>query len=335
MSNSRTDLAVEVTGPEGWTLAATLHLPPPERLKPDAPVLVAMPGAGYNRRYFDLPEPGYSEAEHHVAQGIVVVALDHLSVGDSSIPPEPPSILTVAAANSAAVGEIVSRLKSGSLTGGRPIVPAAVAGAGQSMGGIVAVAMQARHRPFDGIAVLGASLVCTRLPSRSGEELRFAGDADPLASARQLYLSADWRYALHWEDVPEHLVAADMARMPPTFGDGAPWNSATAPDTTSLVLPGVLSREAAGVDVPVLLAMGERDVCQDPLRELAAFQSARDLAQFVVPKMAHMHNFAGTRALMWRRIDAFVAQVAALKASAQPPSQKERSEASLPFLDIL
>jgi len=315
MTHGRADLAVEVPGPEGWKLAATLHLPPPDRLKPDAPVLVAMPGAGYNRRYFDLPEPGYSEAAHHVGQGIIVVALDHLAVGDSSVPPEPPSIVVTAAANSAAVGEIVRRLKTGELTGGQAMTPSAVVGAGQSMGGIIAVAMQANHRPFDGIAVLGASLVCTRLPSRSGEELRFAGDADPRESARQLYLSADWRYAFHWDDVPEHLVAADMARMPPIFGDGAPWNSATAPDTTSLVLPGVLSHEAAVVDVPVLLGMGERDVCQDPLRELAAFQSARDLAQFVVPRMAHMHNFAGTRAMMWRRIDAFVAQVAASAAA--------------------
>jgi len=304
----------EVHGPEGWRLAASLHLPSPELLKSDAPVLVAMPGAGYNRLYFDLPEPGYSEAEHHAAQGIIVVALDHLGVGDSFVPPEPPSLATVAAANSAAVREIVGRLESGALIEGRSITPKAVVGAGQSMGGHVAVLMEARHRAFDGIAVLGASLVNTRLPSRSGETLRFAGDADPHASARQLYLSAEWHYAFHWDDVPEHLVAADMARMPPTFGEGAPWNSATAPDTTSLVLPGVLSREAAMVDVPVLLAMGERDVCQDPLRELAAFQSARDLAHFVVPRMAHMHNFAGTRAMMWKRIDAFIAHVAALKA---------------------
>ncbi len=313
MTHGRKDILVEVPGREGWGLAATLHLPDPERLKPDAPVLVAMPGAGYNRRYFDLPEPGYSEAEHHVGQGTIVVALDHLAVGDSSVPPEPPPIATVAAANSAAVREVVSRLKAGALTGGMPVTPSAVVGAGQSMGGFIAVLMQAGHRPFDGIAVLGASLVCTRLPSRSGEELRFAGDADPRASARQLFLNADWRYAFHWDDVPEHLVAADMARMPPTFGDGAPWNSATTPDTTGLVLPGVAAREAAGIDVPVVLAMGERDVCQDPLRELAAFQSARDLSLFVVPRMAHMHNFAGTRALLWRRIDAFIAQVAALR----------------------
>jgi hypothetical protein len=57
--------------------------------------------------------------------------------------------------------------------------------------------------------------------------------------------------------------------------------------------------------------MGERDVCQDSLREIAAFQSANDLSLSIIPRMAHMHNFAGTRRRMWRRIDAFVYQAAA------------------------
>ena len=43
-----------------------------------------MPGAGYSRRYFDLPEPGYSEALYHNRRGTIVVALDHLGVGESS-----------------------------------------------------------------------------------------------------------------------------------------------------------------------------------------------------------------------------------------------------------
>ena len=60
--------------------------------------------------------------------------------------------------------------------------------------------------------------------------------------------------------------------------------------------------------------MGERDVCQDPLRELAAFHSTRDLALFIGERMAHMHNFASTRRQLWKRIDAFVDQVAALRA---------------------
>jgi hypothetical protein len=69
--------------------------------------------------------------------------------------------------------------------------------------------------------------------------------------------------------------------------------------------------------VPVLIAMGERDVCQDPLRELAAFQSARDLSLLVVPAMAHMHNFAGTRRQLWDRTHAFVTQVAQAKRAAR------------------
>ena len=50
---------------------------------------------------------------------------------------------------------------------------------------------------------------------------------------------------------------------------------------------------------------------RSPLRELAAFQSARDLALLVVPRMAHMHNFAGTRRQLWHRAQTFVTQVAA------------------------
>ncbi|WP_132386510.1 hypothetical protein [Novosphingobium sp. PhB165] len=59
--------------------------------------------------------------------------------------------------------------------------------------------------------------------------------------------------------------------------------------------------------------MGERDVCQDPLRELAAYASCRDIALFVGRKMGHMHNFAGTRHALWRRLTAFIDQVAAEK----------------------
>lgn len=315
MTHRRVELNIDVPGSVGLQLAATVHLPPAERLKPRAPLLICMPGAGYNRRYYDLPEPGYSEAEFHAESGLISIALDHLGVGDSSVPPpEECQIPDVVAANSAVVRDLVSRLGDGSLADGVAIEPGAVIGIGQSMGGFVTVAMQARHRPFDAIAVLGASMVCTRIPSpRSGEELRFAGDADPVESATALLMGADWRFGFHWEDVPEHLVATDIACKPPTFGAVAPWGSKTVPNIPDLVLPGVIARDAAAVDVPVLLAMGERDVCQDPLRELAAFQSTPDLALTIIPRMAHMHNFAGTRMRMWRRLEAFAAQAAAAR----------------------
>jgi pimeloyl-ACP methyl ester carboxylesterase len=115
-----------------------------------------------------------------------------------------------------------------------------------------------------------------------------APDANPMA------------WAFHWDDEPAELVAADMA--PP---DGAipEWRSASAPACASMmVAPGTVATEVAAITVPVLLAMGERDVVPDPWLEPKAFQSATDITLYVCPRMAHMHNFASTRERFWARL---------------------------------
>lgn len=311
MSHRRIELRVETGALEdgaSWTLAATVHLP--DTVSPSAPVLVALPGGGYTRHYFDLREHGYSEADHHVARGTLVVSLDHLRVGDSDVPElEAASLAACAAANHAVLHEIIQRLSGGTLVDGvAAIRPAAVIGVGQSMGGHIGLLMQARHRSFDGLAMLGSSVVSTRLPARDpAREVCLRGHDDPMAGLAAL-AGFDFQYAFHWEDVPERFVAADMAGQRGS-GPLPYWRSATTPNAGGGLLPGHLAGAAATVTVPVLLGMGERDVCQDPLRELAAFMGTADLALFIVPRMAHMHNFAGTRESLWRRLDAFVAQV--------------------------
>lgn len=69
-----------------------------------------------------------------------------------------------------------------------------------------------------------------------------------------------------------------------------------------MMSPGYIAEEAAAVEVPVLIGAGERDTLPDPHAEPAAFRKARDVSLYVVPRMAHMHNFASTRVLMWDRI---------------------------------
>ena len=69
------------------------------------------------------------------------------------------------------------------------------------------------------------------------------------------------------------------------------------------VAPGSHLAEAAAIRAPVLVALGERDVLVDPRGELAAYESSPSVDLFVCPRMAHMHNFAGTRELFWRRIE--------------------------------
>ncbi|WP_157217036.1 alpha/beta hydrolase [Flavisphingomonas formosensis] len=318
MAHRRIEMGINVpaagTG-TSWEIAATVHLPVDPA--PDLPVIVALPGGGYNRHYFDIAEPGYSEAAAHAERGIATIAIDHLGAGDSSIPPpDVTSLETVAAANHAALQSILTRLRDGTLRPGiAPLRPSAVVGIGQSMGGHALVAMQAHHRSFDAVAVLGSSMVCTTMPMRPGEKPIFIPkDATPAEAAVLTIGGTDWPWVFHWEDVPPALVDADVSGGMPIRGTAPAWGSLTTPGfSTTLVLPGVVAAEAAAIDVPVLVAMGERDVCRPPIEELAAFSSASDRALFVAPRMAHMHNFAGTRRLFWNRIENFVDQAVSLR----------------------
>ncbi|MFC5745702.1 hypothetical protein [Actinomadura rugatobispora] len=95
--------------------------------------------------------------------------------------------------------------------------------------------------------------------------------------------------------------------------------------TTQLIEPFAVAKEASAVRVPVLLLYGEQDVTVEPLRDVAIFRSAPDIATAIIPRMAHMHNFAPTRALAWARLQAFIPRVAAVgdhaaAAEAAPPA---------------
>jgi pimeloyl-ACP methyl ester carboxylesterase len=329
MAHIRTvDLRIPVPGADGsqpgWEIAATVHLPADNMLASGPGVLVLMPGGGYNRRYFDLPVPGYSQAEHHARRGTVVVAIDHLGAGDSSVLPlEVTTLPTVAAANHAAVVTVLDRLRAGTLAAAVPPADiACVVGAGQSLGGHALLGMQAFHRTFDGIAMLGSSLVGTNLPVRPGApEIVIPEGTTPEQAAQLVLANTDWSWAFHWEATgaadpwrPPHdlssLVAADVAAGLPVRRTAPAWGSPTWPGLgATAMLPGAMADEAARIDVPVLLAAGERDVCHPPAEEVAALKAATDISVLVVPRMAHMHNFAVTRTLLWERLDEFVSHV--------------------------
>jgi alpha-beta hydrolase superfamily lysophospholipase len=315
-------IAVEATVPAtdgsgSWKITATVHVP--YNVDSSPPVIAAFPGGSYNRRYYDLPEPGYSEAAAHAQCGIVTIAIDHLGSGDSSIPPgDVATLAVVASTNHAALQVILERLQAGSLNPDvGPIRPSVVVGAGQSIGGHAVVAMQAQHRSFDAVAVMGASMVCTTVSTPPGRAPAAIPNGVSAAEAVILnVLGADWPWLLHWEDVPKELVEADVGGGVPVRARAPVWGSMAVPAFAAVLLnPGAVAAEAAAIDVPVLVAMGTRDFCRPPLEELAAFTAARDAAIFVAPRMAHMHNFASTRETFWRRVEAFVAQVRCLHQS--------------------
>jgi pimeloyl-ACP methyl ester carboxylesterase len=127
----------------------------------------------------------------------------------------------------------------------------------------------------------------------------------------------DLAWGFHYDDVDRAVVARDMDDYPARHGDLPPWGSATIPTPLVLwcVAPGAVLPEAAAIEAPVLVAMGERDVLVDPRGELRAYASSPSVDFFVCPRMAHMHNFAGTRELFWRRLETWADWVRASKAA--------------------
>ena len=320
----RIELKLDVTGsidlPGRLEIAATAFLPGPKAM-PERPIgIFAFPGGGYSRGYFDLHFPGhqgYSEAEFHVAQGFIYVALDHLGVGESSVTAlDTLRIEDIARANDAAVRQLFALIECGELAENFPAVPNLFkVGTGQSMGAGMTILMQGRHRTYDAIAPMGYSAIHTVLPQRTEAERlrgiaghgRSAGrNADPtkLSMLESSQSTADYMYPFHWEDVPKDILDADMAGGYPIRTNPPKWGSATIPNCViTMMSPGFVAEEAAAIDVPVLMAMGERDTCPNPQAEPSAFKIAKDVSVFVVPQMAHMHNFASTRQQLWVRFN--------------------------------
>lgn len=293
-----------------------------------------------------------AQADFHVSRGWIFVALDNIGSGESSLhDPAALGFTNVTRAALAAEQEVLLRLANGILVPGYPPVLQPVRlGIGQSTGGSLTIVQQARHDCYDGIGVLGFSAVYSHPATPPGEApivtpwfsremsprdpggiINTAAVAAASAASAEMAQDAAWAaiaWGFHYDDVPQDVVEQDLAHYegmsqsivtsppPARERDPAPWNSYTLPnDATRFTLtPGAVAPEAAAIAVPVLSAMGERDLVVDPLGEARAFRSAPSFDLFVCPRMGHMHNFAGTRALFWERIHRFGEWCAAAKA---------------------
>ena len=327
------DVRVDVSGATGlggdpFTMS-TVHLP--DILEGPTPVIFAYPGAGYSRGYYDIGgAPTYSQAAFHTEHGAIVVANDHLFVGGSFVgDPFDATYENVAAANDATARTILDHLQTGLLPGiGRPTDVGAVevlrtVGIGQSMGGCFLTVQQANHRTFDGVAFLGWSGIETNFPSPDGSRLVFPApprgtDLRPLAqdlAGLGAEVVQHYEYCFHWPDEYALLRKADLDAYDPTSGRvrgdaSCPWGSATTPGCAfTMVQPGTVASEAAQIDVPVLSASGERDVLPDPWAEPTAYRSSTDVTIAVFSRMAHMHNFADTRELLWKRLEGWMTTI--------------------------
>jgi pimeloyl-ACP methyl ester carboxylesterase len=257
----------------------------------------------------------------------VFVSLDHLGTGDSTgHDPAGLGYATLTAASRAAERQVLDLLAAGTLDPSLPALTDPVTlGIGQSMGGSVTVAQQGRYHCYDGIGVLGYSAVHSHPPVPAGAAptvlpwsprdtppghepivLNAARVAEARRSAPPPDIaSANNRWLFYYDDVDtSHVVKG-------------PWTTTTYPMgvISCCLTPGVIAAEAAAVEAPVLVALGERDVVADPKGEPRAYQRATSVDLYVCPRMGHMHNFASTRELLWSRIQTWGAWVVAHRAA--------------------
>jgi pimeloyl-ACP methyl ester carboxylesterase len=294
---------------KGWVRAPSL-------LTSQPPIaLFCLPGGRCSTGYFDLQIEGYADysmADYLAARGFIVVAFDHLGVGQSSTVDDiflvTPGLAS--AVNDRAHRTVAQGLMAGTVVPGLDPIPELVPiGVGHSMGGMLLDVQQARHTTFAATAGLGHG---PGLPSvLTDEELRVAEQGavtdDVVTLARKRFSasappgpSRPPPGSFLPPDLPEAVRAAFVAQQTDLlFSCGL----------TSM-LPGATDSEKAAITAPVFLAFGEYDLTRDFMGTASLFSAARDLTIFVVPGAAHCHNQSARRTVLWDRLGHWARTVA-------------------------
>lgn len=235
------------------------------------------PGGGMSSTYFDLPRP-YSMAAHLAARGVVCVLVDHPGVGTNPAPPDPWTLTpeAVADAGAALVAEAVAGLRVD-----------VVAGLGHSMGAMLVVLQQARHRPYDRLVLLGHA--GAGLPEALAPEELAADPADVVELAK----------ARFGRPLPGGTTASSEYLVGPGLPDEAKRaiDTAAAPLLATCGLFAMLPRshaaELEALDVPAFVGLAEHDIARGP-------------ADHVLPGAFHNANVAPNRVEQWDAVADFL-----------------------------
>ncbi|WP_157218046.1 alpha/beta fold hydrolase [Flavisphingomonas formosensis] len=317
----------------GATLAVHIVAPLPVDLAADPVVLFCAPGGGMTRLYYDLGGPNdrrFSFAEAMARNGWITIAFDHLGAGDSSPVDDGYMIdpARVTAAHAAAVAAMAERLRAG-LDGYPPVPSFRTIGVGHSMGGMVAGWVQAHHRPYDAMLILGSgpygfiSELDTGLHPLAGDPDRARGEL------------VDRMRAL---GIAPRLVLTSNPRSRAIFRGGDPaaiaWMRQVRTPILSVVgsftmIPEGWAPEAAAIDVPLLLLFGDDDICPEPRDVPGWFSGSRDITLHILADTGHSHfafpsiDTLTRRAAAWIRSIEKTSNGAAAKAV---PNPREFSE---------
>jgi pimeloyl-ACP methyl ester carboxylesterase len=290
-------------------LAVDVFIPSGILLHEPAIAFFCVPGGGLNRRYFNLPvedDVSFSFAAQMARRGMITVAIDPLGVGGSSRPKSGFEIVPdVATAALATVHRYIgTELRAGTFA--PSLLPALqkllCIGVGHSLGGMMTVMQQAQFRSYDAVVLFGFGPV--GMPEVLSEEARAMANDPQAIRANVVRLAREF----HGEPYP---VVKPNGRGRDIFGGGAnprAMNALRAVQdrllaTVSMfaLVPGSCAPEAAQIDVPLLLMVGDRDMCGPPHQLPASFPGSSDVTLLCLPDTGHSHFvFSSTSALFPR-----------------------------------
>jgi len=308
----RNSLTFDVTGAVGsdeqLTQAAWLFMP--ERPADARGVMLCLAGGTYDKHYWHIDidgYPGYSFGEHLAGSGFVVIAVDHLAIGESTDPTAlgPVGLELLAKGDAEVARQVRERLRRGKLHKHLPPMNVPLIGVGHSMGACLTTMVQATTHRYDAVVLLGYGVQITNVYQDTADaaeleeriqqtieascRLSGAKPTDAHLDAPRAYL-ADLFYA---GEVPQDVIDADTAVQSRT-----PLRAAAEVTT-----PGMVERYAPQVDVPIFLGFGAAlDVSPNPYAEPANYTGSPDVTLHLVEGSGHCHNFASHRTQLWDRV---------------------------------
>lgn len=304
MTPARTFVELEV----GADIAAALGLElrirgeilVPAETTPDF-LLVCLPGGGMNRNYFDLPTPAGEATASFVdamtAKGFAVAMLDPLGIGESSVPADPYDLTpdVQARALAEAVDALVRRVRTGGISGLPALPNIRIVGVGHSYGAALSVGIQAYRPCYVGLALFGFGVAPMPRFDRSSEHA-VPDAALPIEEGRARLPQA-----------VRAIFQKPYLDIEPTGGERAKIlaranDRLLATTAYSTMLPWLFQANAAAIDVPVLLAFGDRDLHGLPHENVRHYPNSNDVTLLVLPETRHNHFIYETRATLFDRL---------------------------------